>query len=125
MVAHPAEHDRRAGSDTDADQIHKAVAGGPIFGTDDLAEDWHVVAVEKAPTQSEQTHEEYGRAEAPGVAQSEQRGHTEEHTDGARIDAAAEVGAHPAIRQRPAQEHAGKGGKLNIAGGGEAGRAFL
>ena len=53
-IAQSAETPVGEAATTDADQVHNPVTGRAQFGTDDLAENRHVVAVEKPPAQPEQ-----------------------------------------------------------------------
>src|SRR6185503_6778336 len=56
-IAQPAKAPVGEAAATDADQIHNPITRGAQFGTDDLAEDGHVVAIEKPPAKPEQREE--------------------------------------------------------------------
>ena len=57
LIAQHAEAPVGEAAATDAHEVHDAVAGGAQFGAHDLAEDRHVVAVEKSPAEAEENEE--------------------------------------------------------------------
>ena len=70
----------RAKNSTD----HHSIAGGPQLGTHDLTQDGHVVAVEKAPAQTEDDQADDRDAERARIAHAEQRRQKHRHTNRTR-----------------------------------------
>ena len=72
-VAQGAEAPVRKAAATDADQVHDAVSGRPHFGTHDLGENRHVVAIEESPADAVEDQERDRQAELRRQADAEQR----------------------------------------------------
>src|SRR5882724_5307288 len=57
VVAHRAQSDRDPAARADADHVHNSVAGRAVLWPDNLAQDGHIVRVEKSPADAEQNKE--------------------------------------------------------------------
>ena len=93
------------GSGKYAHHVHDTVCGGSVFCRDDLAEDWHIVGIKHAVTDTEEQACTYDGYQAMAEAEEEERrnGHTQ--TDGTGIDTATDVLLYPLVRKHTSVEY--------------------
>ena len=97
VITHPAKENGRGGTHADTDHIHEAITGCSMLRSNDLAEDGHVVAVEKSPTNSKHNHERDRRTEIRREAQSQKGRHEKKRAEGAAENAPLCRFPHPLI----------------------------
>src|SRR5204862_6600654 len=99
---------------TDTHHIHDAVASGARMRRNDLAKNWHVVAIEKAPAETEDRKKDDGAAERSSIARAEECRNKQTHPEGADEDGAARGAPHPFVREPAADQDAYDRGALHV-----------
>ena len=88
---------------------------------DDLRQNRHVVAIEKAPAKAEQDQKRHGNVERRSDSHAKDRRNDHAHANGADENASAIVPLDPAIGQQAADDGANDCRGLPVERGGDAG----